>query len=211
MPATMPWSPPGASPVLVAGHARRKFDEAIKAQGKGAKAKTGRAHQGLAHIQRLYRIEREAADLAPEARRAHRDTHARPLLTQLRAWLDTALTQVPPKTATGRALAYLHRQWPRLVTYLDDGRIPIDNNATERAIRPFVTGRTNWLFADTPKGATASANLYTLIETAKANAIEPYTYLRHLFTDLPKAATVDDVEALLPTASLAKRLAEPRG
>ncbi len=82
--------------------------------------------------------------------------------------------------------------------YLDDGRLPIDNNATERAIRPFVIGRRNWLFADTPKGAKASANLYGLIETVKANGLEPYHYLRYVFKELPKAKTVEQIEALLP-------------
>jgi transposase len=192
-------------------HARRKFDEAVKAQGQGAKAKAGRAHQALATIQRLYRIERESADLAPQDRQAARQARAGPVLAELRAWLDKALPQVPPKNALGKALAYLHGQWPRLTRYLDDGRIPIDNNACENAIRPFVLGRKNWLFADTPAGATASANLYTLVESARANHIEPYAYLRHLFTALPKARTVEDIEALLPSRALAQHLPDPRG
>ena len=102
------------------------------------------------------------------------------------------------RTATGKALAYLLAQWPKLIRYLEDGRLPIDNNATERAIRPFVIGRRNWLFADTPKGAAASANLYSLIETAKANGVEPYEYLRYLYSELPKANTVEQIESLLP-------------
>jgi len=93
---------------------------------------------------------------------------------------------------------------PGLCATSTDGRIPIDNNgASERAIRPVVMGRKNWLFADTPAGATASANLYTLVETAKADGIVPYTYLRHVFTALPKA---DTVEALLTSAELAQQL-----
>jgi transposase len=192
-------------------HARRKFDETIRAQSAGAKAKSGRAHQALAHIQRLYRIEREAAALALEERHAVRQERAVPVLAELRAWLDKTLPQVPPKSALGRALAYLDAQWPRLVRYTDDGRIPIDNNACERAIRPFVTGRKNWLFADTPAGATASANLYTLVESAKANNLDPYAYLRYLFTELPRAETVEAIEVLLPTADLATRLLDPRG
>ena len=113
-------------------------------------------------------------------------------------WLEKSLPEVPPSTLTGKALAYLHNQWPRLIGYLDDGRLAIDNNACERAIRPFVLGRCDWLFADTPNGAHASANLYSIIETAKANGHEPYRYLRHLFTELPKASSPQEVAALLP-------------
>lgn len=98
----------------------------------------------------------------------------------------------------GKALAYLHNQWPRLVRYLGSGDYPIDNNRAENAIRPFVIGRKNWLFSASVKGAKASANLYSLIETAKANGLEPYQYLRQVFTELPQAQTVEHVEALLP-------------
>jgi transposase len=119
------------------------------------------------------------------------------MLDEMRLWLDQVLPQVPPTSATGKALHYLHNEWEKLIRYLDDGRLEIDNNAAENAIRPFVIGRKNWLFSDSVKGVTASANLYSLIETAKANGLEPYAYLRHLFTELPKAETVDAIEALL--------------
>ena len=103
--------------------------------------------------------------------------------------------------ATGKALTYLHHEWPKLVRYLDDGRLEIDINRAENAIRPFVMGRKNWLFSNSVRGVKASANLYSLIETAKANQLEPYAYLRHLFTELPKATTVAAIEALLPATS----------
>jgi transposase len=177
-------------------HARRKFDEAIKAQG--GKAKPGKATRALNLIQRLYRVETLAKDLAPEARRALRLEQAVPVLDEIRAWCDASLMQVPPKSKLGEALDYLDNQWPRLVRYVDDGRLSIDNNAVERAIRPFVIGRRNWLFSDTPKGAEASARLYSLIETAKANGLEPYAYLSRLFKELPVARTAEDFEALLP-------------
>jgi len=177
-------------------HARRKFSEAVKAQGPNKQC--GRAHRGLALIQKLYRIEKQARDLTPEGRHDHRQLHARPLLSELRTWLDTALPEVPPTSATGKALNYLHNEWEKLIRYLEDGRVEIDNNAAENAIRPFVVGRKNWLFSDSVKGVKASANLYSLIETAKANGLEPYAYLRYLFTELPKAQTVDAIEALLP-------------
>jgi transposase len=177
-------------------HARRKFDEAVRAQGK--KQPAGKAHAGLALIRKLYRVEKQARTLTPEDRHAHRQRHARPILDELRSWLDDALPQVPPTSATGKALNYLHNEWDRLIRYLDDGRLEIDNNGAENAIRPFVVGRKNWLFSASVKGVKASANLYSLIETAKANGLEPYAYLRYLFTELPKAETIEAIETLLP-------------
>jgi len=177
-------------------HARRKFSEAVKAQGRNKKR--GKAHRGLTLIQKLYRVEKQARKLKPEKRHEHRDRHARPILDEMRTWLDQVLPQVPPTSATGKALNYLHNEWGKLIRYLDDGRLQIDNNAAENAIRPFVVGRKNWLFSTSVKGVAASANLYSLIETAKANGLEPYAYLRYLFTELPKAQTVDAIEALLP-------------
>ncbi len=106
--------------------------------------------------------------------------------------------KVPPSSATGQALNYLHNEWDRLIRYLDDGRLEIDNNLAENAIRPFVTGRKNWLFSVSVKGVKASANLYSLIECAKINGLEPYAYLRCVFNELPKAGTVEAIEALLP-------------
>jgi len=177
-------------------HARRKFSEAVKAQGKNKKK--GKAHRGLALIQKLYRVEKQARRFKPAARQDHRRQHARPVLDELRSWLDDTLPLVPPTSATGKALNYLHREWGKLVRYLDDGRLEIDNNGAENAIRPFVVGRKNWLFSASVKGVKASANLYSLIETAKANGLEPYAYLRYLFTALPRAETVEVIEALLP-------------
>jgi transposase len=101
-------------------------------------------------------------------------------------------------------------QWDRLVGYLEDGRLPIDNNMAENAIRPFVVGRKNWLFSGTPEGAEASALLYSLIETAKANKLEPYVYLRFIFEKLPTAESLQDYEALLPWNVTSKQLDLPR-
>lgn len=177
-------------------HARRKFDEALKAQGP--KSKAGKASKGLIYIQKLYRIEHQIKDLTPEGRYQRRQQEAIPLLNEIREWLNTSLTQVPPTSLTGKALIYLDNQWDKLIRYCEDGRLDIDNNATERAIRPFVIGRNNWLFADTVAGAKASANLYSLIETVKAHGLEPDRYLRHIFKELPKAQTLEDIEQLLP-------------
>jgi transposase len=185
-------------------HVRRKFDEALQAQGKnrkkGAKRspKQSKAEQGLRLIGKLYRIERETAAFTAEERHRIRHERARPVVDQMRTWLDASVGSVPPKSLTGKALGYLDKQWPKLIRYLEDGRLRIDNNLVENAIRPFVVGRKNWLFADTVRGAEASANLYSVIETAKANGIEPYAYLRLVFAELPKATTLEDVESLLP-------------
>ncbi|HLP10038.1 MAG TPA: IS66 family transposase [Opitutaceae bacterium] len=187
---------PGVSLVGCWAHARRKFDEAVKAQGP--KPKAGKATRGLVFIQRLYRVETLAKALEPAQRFELRQQQAKPILDEMRVWLDDSLGQVPPQSLTGKALTYLNNQWPKLVRYLDDGRIAIDNNAAERAIRPFVIGRRNWLFSDTPDGATASARLYSLIETAKANGLEPYAYLLRVFKELPAAKSLADFEALLP-------------
>jgi len=96
------------------------------------------------------------------------------------------------------SLHYLHNQWDRLIGYLDDGTYPIDNNLAENAIPPFAIGRKNWLFANSQAGAKASTNLYSLIQTAKANDLNPYDYLKQVFIALPNATTVDDIEHLLP-------------
>jgi transposase len=182
-------------------HARRKFDEALKAQKK--KGRGGLAKQGFDFIQRLYRVEREARerDLDADGRKTLRDDKAKPIWNELRQWLDRAVGQVPPKSLTGKALGYLDKQWPRLIRVLDDGRIEVDNNRCENAIRPFVLGRKAWLFADTPAGAEASARLYSLIETAKANGLEPHAYLARVFAELPAAIAAQDdkaIEKLLP-------------
>lgn len=179
-------------------HARRKFDEALKAQKK--KGRGGLAKQGFDFIQGIYRVEREAREqgLDADQRKALREEKAKPVWDEMRQWLDKALPQVPPRTLTGKALGYLDAQWARLIRSLDDGRIEVDNNFCENAIRPFVMGRKAWLFADTQAGAEASARLYSLVETAKANGLEPHAYLTHVLTELPKAVTAEDIEALLP-------------
>lgn len=119
-------------------------------------------------------------------------------LQPLKSWLDKTQPHITPQSALGKAISYLSNNWSRLIRYLEGGHLPIDNNPAERAIRPFVIGRKNWLFSDTSKGAHASALLYSLIETAKANGQEPYAWLRHVLEHLPLATTTADYEALLP-------------
>ena len=105
--------------------------------------------------------------------------------------------QILPKSLLGKALHYLHNQWDKFVCYVDEGYLCMDNNLAENAIRPFVVGRRAWLFSNSQKGARASANLYSLMETAKACGLEPYAYLKDVLTLLPAAETVDDIEQLL--------------
>jgi transposase len=183
-------------------HARRKFDEVFKALGKGAKGKgkTGLSGQALAMIGKLYRIEKglrkQKADT--QTRYEVRMARAGPILDELKIWLDQNLPIVPPKSTLGKALGYLSNEWNKLIRYLEDGRLEIDNNRIENAIRPFVIGRKGWLFSDSVRGVKSSANLYSIIETAKANGLEPYAYLTHLFAKLPVSHTADEYEKLLP-------------
>lgn len=181
-------------------HARRKFIEAQKVHRSAGrpKGKVGKADQGLAYIQSLYRIEQTLNDKTANEKYNARQEQSLPVLDKLKDWLEKSLPKTPPQTPIGKALTYLHNQWPHLIRYVRDGDYPLDNNAAENAIRPFVIGRKNWLFSASQKGATASANLYSIIETAKANDLEPYAYLKQVFTDLPNAKTLEQIEMLLP-------------
>ncbi len=193
-------------------HARRKFMDVLKAAGrKQPKPGGGLADTVLTLIGELYAIEKEARDreLAPEALKALREAKARPILDEIKRLLDIRAGTTPPKSLLGKAIAYARAQWSRLVVYLEDGRLQIDNNLVENAIRPFALGRKNWLFSGSPRGAKASAAIYSLIETAKANGLEPYAYLRFLFDRLPSAASEDALRALLPQHLIPAQIALP--
>jgi transposase len=185
-------------------HARRKFTDALKVGGKnrkkGAKRskKQSKAEAGLRFIQKLYAVERDVKEASPEERYRVRQDRSLPILADLRKWLDESLGAVVPQSLTGKALVYLHGQWPKLVRVFDHGEVPLDTNLVENAIRPFAIGRKNWMFADTVHGAEASANLYSLVETAKANGLEPWAYLERVFKQIPSAETLEDLDALLP-------------
>jgi hypothetical protein len=178
-------------------HARRYFKEAVDTLGKDHEV-SSLAKKGLEGIRRLYRIEKQASLLSPSEKFILRNQQARPILEEIKIWLDHSLMQVPPKTHTGKALHYLNSHWKYLMRYLDDGNLAIDNNQVENAIRPFVIGRKNWLFSETPAGAHSSAVFYSLIESAKLHELEPHAYLREVFEKIPAADTVEKVEALLP-------------
>ena len=177
-------------------HARRKFEDARKASADS------QARVALEFIRQLYLIERPLWDreqpCTAEHRLGVRAARSAPVVEQFHAWLNALAPQVLPQSLLGKAVHYTLGQWPKLTTFLKHGEVPLDNNRCENAIRPFVIGRKGWLFSDTVKGAVASANLYSLVETAKANGIEPHAYLSLLFTRLPYATTVEDFEALLP-------------
>ena len=175
-------------------HSRRKFMEAQKAQPKG---KTGKADVAIQLIGKLYGAEKQTKHSDDATRQRTRQQISVPVLEQFHTWLLKSQQQVPPKTALGKAVNYTLEYWPELSRYTDNGEWPIDNNPAENAIRPFVIGRKNWLFSNSQRGAKASASLYSLIETAKANGKEPYRYLSWLFEKLPGADS-ESIEALMP-------------
>jgi len=170
------------------------------------KARRGKARSGcsgdvaISKIRRLYEIEREAKERELTGRELteFRREHAGPLLEEFYDWLNVRAGTTPPKGLLGAAINYTLKQWRRLTVYIEDPHVGLDNNAAENAIRPFAIGRKNWLFAGSPAGARASANLYSLVETAKANDLEPYRYLRYIFERLPYARTPEDYRKLTP-------------
>lgn len=184
--------------VMVAcwSHARRYFHDIVKV--RPATAAPGLADEALAAINALFSLERRWQDCSVEQRRALRQRFSAPILTEFKAWLDCHFVQTAPKTLLGKAIRYTLNLWPRLIRFLDDGRLVLSNNETEQAIKAFVIGRKAFLFADTPAGAHALANLYALVETAKANGQEPWAYLQRVFTELPAAGDLAQIEALLP-------------
>ncbi len=180
-------------------HSRRKFHEAASIVGKKRRRRTS-ADVAMKFFRKLYAIEARARQLqlGPDEIHALRQKEAVPVLAEFKAWLDDICVRVNPKGTLGKAVGYALKQWPRLIRYVEDGRLPIDNNLVENAIRPFCLGRKNWLFSGSPKGAAASAALYSIIETARACGHEPYAYLRHLFEQLPLCQSEDDYRRLLP-------------
>ena len=174
-------------------HARRKFMEAKK--GAGSKG-SGKADWALNHIQKLYRVETQLKEETAATRYTQRQEKSLPLLNQLETWLTKSAQQVLPKTKLGEAIQYCLNQWHKLMRYTLDGHLAIDNIRAERAIKPFVIGRKNWLFSQTATGANASAILYSIIETAKANDLNVFEYVMDCLEQLSKPEA--DIERLLP-------------
>jgi hypothetical protein len=177
-------------------HIRRKFVDVVKIGSK----KTGTAAVVLDLIKQVYHFEKKIEGEPPPVVLATRRQDIAPILDKIETLLKSRQAKIPPKSLLGKAVNYALGQWPRIKVYLDDARLRPDNNLAENAIRPFVIGRKNWLFSGSPGGARASACLYSLIETAKANGLEPYAYLVRLFTELPYAKNDDDLLRLLPFA-----------
>jgi transposase len=184
-------------------HARRKFVEVAKARKKVRGKVDGPkslADEALQYIAAIYLVEKQAREkgLSPDEIHAFRQEKAKPVLEQFRTWLERTRPLTPPKGLLGIAITYALGNWPKLIVYLEDGRLRPDNNVAENAIRPFVLGRKNWLFAGHPNGADAGATFFSLIETAKANGLEPFGYLRHIFEKLPLIENPDGYRSLLP-------------
>ena len=159
-------------------HARRKFYDAKVTAAV-------QANEALLKIKDLYQVEREVKDLDDEQRRGVREEKARPLLEAMKAWLDELQIQILPKSPLGEAIGYALNHWTALTRYLDDGRLAIDNNISERALRPVVIGRKNYLFTGSQRGGRAAAIHYSLIQSAKHNGVEPFAYLRDLLIRIP--------------------------
>ena len=179
-------------------HARRKWREAMP---DGATVKTSKAAIGFQYCNKLFAEERKCVLYKPEYRKEYRQNRELPLLEEYFAWLNTVHPEKGSKLE--EAVRYSMNQKQRLCAFLNNGEVPISNNLAENAIRPFTLGRKNWLFCDTSKGAEASAVVYSLVESAKANGIEPFAYLQHVLVQLPyfgKSPSHEELETLMPWA-----------
>ena len=182
-------------------HARRKFFEALLVVPEKLRDDpTLLGNIAIAKIKRLYEIEDELRGCSPEERLSVRLRRSKPIVNQIKAWIEAESKLALPRSAIGSALTYCKNQWPKLIRFLDDGRLELDNNRAERSIKPFVIGRKNWLFANTPKGAKTSAVIYSIVETAKENGLNPSSYLEYVFERLPKLDPADKpaIDSLLP-------------
>ena len=176
-------------------HARRKFMEIVKVVKK-----PGVSSEMVKRIGRLYRIEKKGQiqGLDPGQMRAYRQKHAKPLLDDMKKYLQKVVKEMPPSFAAAKAVKYVLNHWEGLIRYLDDGRLRIDNNDAERMIKPFALGRKNWLFSATERGAEASAVIYSLVQTCKENSINVFEYLRYALANIGKCQSPAEIRALLP-------------
>lgn len=182
-------------------HTRRKFFDIIKILPRSARDKGGTlAHEGLAFCDKIFEIERKLHDCSDEERKAGRLKLSKPKLDEFRLWLDVQSVSALPQSALGKAVVYCLNQWSKLIVFLEDGRLEVDNNRAERAVKPFVIGRKNWLFANTPCGAQSSATSYSVVESAKQNGLNPLAYLTHIFSILHTISSQDTaaLDALMP-------------
>jgi transposase len=173
-------------------HARRKFYEVHQATGSPIAAEV------LRRIAGLYAIETEIRGRSADERRRVRDARTRPVVEALKPWLEDQLRRVPPRGSLAEAIRYALARWPALCRFLDDGRIELDNNPVERAIRPVALGRKNHLFAGSNGGAERWAVVASLLETAKLNGVEPYAYLKDVLERMTNGHPVNRIDELLP-------------
>jgi transposase len=211
--------------ILVCGclaHARRGFDSAAKI----SESPSGQSLARVAikdYIGKVYGVEREintqrerrersGGEWSLQEARQIRQEKSAPIMAAFKGWLDELSAGVAPKSALGKAIGYCFNQWVKLNRFIEHPDVPLDNNRVENAIRPFAVGRRSWLFMDTQMGARASANLYSLVGSCRANGVEPHAYFDYLYTHLPEATTVEQLEALLPwnVKPLLKRSLTPR-
>ena len=171
-------------------HARRSFADAVKAADKkeSSAVRQSVAYQALQKIAEFYNADTELKQLPANERLQKRQSEIKPLVDDFFAWAkeQILLGTVPPKSETGKGLTYVINQEKYLRVFLEDGEVPIDNSASERAIRTFCLGKKNWMFHNTAKGASSSAMVYSISETAKLNELRPYYYFKYLLTELPK-------------------------
>jgi transposase len=191
---------PGIVNVGCWAHARRYFSDALKAMPPKKDDKISITEEGLAFCNKLFEIEKKLHDVTPEERYENRLKLSRPVLDKFKEWIRYNSSRVAPKVALGKALHYCKNQWDKLEGFMLDGRLEIDNNRSERSIKPFVIGRKNWLFSNTPKGATSSATIYSIVETAKENGLNPFGYFTYLFEQLPNVDIKDksSIDNFLP-------------
>lgn len=174
-------------------HARRYFDEAVSVS-KGSEAAVGQAY-----CIQLFKLGEKFAEDSPEKRKQKRLEQEKPVLDALQAWANDIQKKAAPKSKLGKAIFYLLSNWTQLTNYLLDGRIELSNNRAERSIKPFVMGRKNFLFANTPAGAKSSAVIYSLIETSKENGLDSYRYLCFVLESALRLQSKDNWELdLLP-------------
>lgn len=181
-------------------HARRRFDEAVKALPK-AKQKDSRAYLALTMIQAIYREEKQLKELSAQERQDRRQLSVKPLVEAYFTWVRENLPKVPQKSKTWEGFNYSLGQEKYLKVFLDDGEVPMDNNAAEQSVRGFCIGKKNWVMIDTVAGAKSSAIIYSIAETAKANNLKPYDYFEYLLAEIPKHLDETDrgfLDDLLP-------------
>lgn len=185
-----------AKRALCWAHCRRYFIESIPLDSRGKEISGSKGAEGREYINLLFKIEEEIKDLSPEEKVEKRQEASRPILDAFWSWVEETSALHTTNELLTKALGYATNQKKYLETFMEDGRIPLSNNLCEANIRPFATGRRAWLFADTPKGATANAILYTLVESAKANDLDVYAYLKYLLTEMPNNQHLEDPEVL---------------